>query len=160
MSDNTTLSFSWIPLFGRFGFSLSRSKQICTTSGVIEPLLLNQWSLNSPTSLSKRMHLPRKPLEKQVQPPAGSTLPCNDCNCRIHYECSNTNHLRMTAKGQKPYNATWAHCQDEMEPFKEQEDNVWKLKQGNLANVSAHYRKTCCKGGLYPHQKLQESTPY
>ena len=24
-----------------------------------------------------------------------------------------------------------------MEPFKEQEDNVWKLKQGNLANVSA-----------------------
>jgi hypothetical protein len=39
-----------------------------------------------------------------------------------------------------------------MEPFKEQEDNVWKLKQGNLANVSAHYRKTCCKGGLSVHQ--------
>jgi hypothetical protein len=39
-----------------------------------------------------------------------------------------------------------------MEPFKEQEDNVWKLKQGNLANVSAHYRKTCCKGVLSLHQ--------
>ena len=61
------------------------------------------------------MHLPRKPLEKQVQPPAGSTLPCNDCNCRIHYKCSDTNHLCMTAKGQKIYNAIWAHYRDEME---------------------------------------------
>jgi hypothetical protein len=61
-------------------------------------------------------------------------------------------YLNMTAEGQKAYNATWSHYQDEAKSFKEQEDNIRKLKQWILANVSAHYQKTCCKGGQSLHQ--------
>jgi hypothetical protein len=61
-------------------------------------------------------------------------------------------YLNLTAEGQRAYNATWAHYQDDMKSFKEQEDNIRKIKQWILANVSAHYQKTCCKGGLSLHQ--------
>jgi hypothetical protein len=61
-------------------------------------------------------------------------------------------YLNMTTESQKAYNATWAHYQDEMKTFKDQEDNVRKLKQWILANISAHYQKTCCKGGQSLHQ--------
>jgi hypothetical protein len=57
-----------------------------------------------------------------------------------------------TTESQKAYNVTWAHYQDEMKTFKDQEDNVRKLKQWILANVSAHYQKTCFKGGQSLHQ--------
>jgi hypothetical protein len=51
----------------------------------------------------------------------------------------------LSADGQKAFSMAWAFYQDELKAYKSQRDQVIKLKEWIIANVSSHFQKTCCK---------------
>jgi len=53
--------------------------------------------------------------------------------------------LDLTAEGQKAFQMDWTFYQDELKLYKEQHENIRKLKDWISSNISPHYQKTCCK---------------